>query len=116
MGAILTGAHDPIHFLGGGIVPAEYLVRFGCEVEFAAHVIQAVRSVQHAQVDDAQRLLRYEIDDRDGIVSAEAVVGNVGEFAIRGSGHLVGVGPGWHARHHLQGGRIDYGESVVLLG
>ena len=107
MGAILPGAHDPIHFAGGRIVPAEYLVRFGCEIQFAANVVEAVRPVEHAQVDGAQRLLAYQVDDRDRIVRAEAVVGNVSEFTIRGGGHLVRVGPGWHARHHLQGGRID---------
>ena len=87
MGAILTGAHDPIHFTGGGIVTAEYLVRFGGEVEFAAHVIQAVRPMQRAQIDGAQRLLGYQVDHRNGVVRAAAVVGNVGELAVRG-GHL----------------------------
>ena len=78
--------------------------------------VEAVGAVQWAEVDWRQRLLRDEIDDREGVVASAAVIGDVGGFAVGGGDDFVGVLEDGDFRDHLQCGGVDDGERPIALG
>ena len=116
VGAVLAGAEDPVDFLVGGVVAADDLGAFGGEVEFAAEVGQAVGAGDRAEVDGGESCVMDEVEDREGMVGAEAVVGDVGGGAVGGGDDLVGVGAYGEGVEDFEGGGVDDGEGVVVLG
>jgi hypothetical protein len=55
-------------------------------------------------------------EDGYGVEGAEAVVGDVGGGAVGGGDDLVRVGADGEFVENLEGGGVDYGEGVVVLG
>src|SRR5208283_3437651 len=62
VGAVLAGAHDPIDFIGCGIVAASDFGTLGGEPEFPADEFQAVWATQSTEVDDWRRFLIDQVD------------------------------------------------------
>ena len=113
---ILAGAEDPIDFLGGGIVAANGFGLFRCEPDFPSGKIETVRTAECAEVDLAERFLRDEVDDREGVERAAAVVGDVGGFAVgRGDDFVRVIADGDFGDDFKRRG-IDDGESVIVFG
>ncbi len=75
-----------------------------------------MRAAQGAQVDYPCWLLPDKIDDREGVECAEAEIRDVGGAAVGRGNHLVGIVAHGNPRQHVQAGRIDNGQGVVLLG
>ena len=114
--AVLAGAEDPVDFLSGGVEAADGLGGFGGEVELAADEGEAVRAAEGAEVDGGPGLVVDEVEDGEGMEGSEAVVGDVGGGAVGGGDDLVGVGTYGEGVEGLEGGGVDDGESVVVLG
>ena len=112
MGTVLAGAEDGVNGCGRGIVAADGLGELRGEPEPALHEGEAVRPAQGSELDDGQRLVRGEINDRDGVEGAEAVIGDVGAGAVRAGDDLVGVVADGDSCNDPEGRRIDDGERV----
>jgi hypothetical protein len=116
VGAVLTGAHDPVDLVGGWVVAGDGLGGLGSEPDLAELVVEAVGAGEGAEIDGRQRHPGDEVDDGEGVEGAEAVIRNVGCFAIGGGDDFVGVVTDGDAGDDVQVGGIDDGEGVVLLG
>ncbi len=116
VGAVLAGAHDPVDLAAPGIIAADGLGRFSSEPDLALHEGQPVRAAQGAKFDLRFRLLTDEVDNRQGVKLAEAVIGHIRRMAIRGGDYFVRIVADGNARDDVQAEGINDGESVVLLG
>jgi hypothetical protein len=116
VGAVLTGAEDPVNLLCGGVVAADGFGGFGGEPRLAAGECEAVGAAEGAEVDEGERFVVDEVDDGEGVVGSAAVVGDVGGGAVGGGDDLVGVLTDGGFGDDLEGCGVDYGEGVVLLG
>ena len=115
MGAVLPGAEDQIDLAGRRVVATEDLGGLGGEVRLAADEGEAVRPAERAEIDGRQWLGRLEIDHRQRVIRAEAVVRDVRGGPVGGGDHLMGIVPHRYPGGHLQCAGVDNGESLVVL-
>src|SRR5581483_135562 len=77
--------------------------------------IETMRTSECAKIDGWERLLRNEIDYSQCVVSASAVVGDVGCLAIGGGDDFVWIVADRSFRDYLQRRGINDGNGMVML-
>ena len=116
VGAILSGAENPVDLLRGRVVAPYRLGSFCRKPGFPADKGESVRAAKGTEVDGGQSAMSNQVDHRQRVVCPEAVVGDIRSGAVRRCDDLVGIVAHWHARDDLERGWVDDAESVVVLG
>ena len=65
---------------------------------------------------DGRASMSNQVDHGEGVVGAEAVVGDIRSGAVRRCDDLVGIVADGHAGDNLERGWVDDAEGVVVLG
>src|ERR1035438_7853019 len=116
VGPVLSCSHDPVDLAGSRVIAAD---RFGCfcrKPYLALREHQAMRTAQCTQIDRRHLLLRHQIDHRQRMKRAKAVVRDISRLPVRRRHHLMRIVAHRNARYHMQRRRIDDRQRMVLLG
>jgi len=115
MRAILADTEHPVDLVLGRVVSANALGALGGEPQLALLKVEAVGTIQRAQVEALERLGCHQVEYGNRVKGAKAVVRHISRAPILRGNHFVRIVAHGHARRNTQRRWINNGQRMVVL-